>query len=521
MGLGQQASFGVKGTPEGDVTVWRGVPYAAPPVGPGRFRPPGALQPWVGARPAADFGPSSLSTDVPGLVLPSGDDMLPEDEDCLYLNVWSPVAPGDLRPVLVWIHGGYFVFGSGSNYDGAGLAAHGDVVVVTINYRLGPWGFLDVPTVAGPLFEGGVNVGLLDQVAALRWVQENISAFGGDPDRVTVIGQASGAMSIGALLAMPAAAGLFQRAILQSGGAERVQSRWRSRSVVVRLLDAIGLDYREAVKLQELPADDIRAAASTVMETAADGELEGEPYLPVVDGHVLPRHPLAALADGAARQIPLLISYCKEEANLFLAISPGETEGLVQAKERCARAWFGEVAWKRLVEVYQATASSPDQGRSDLLTALMFGVPAVRTAEAHQRAGGQVWMMRFDHTLSTAPFDQLGPCHGADLPFTWMDLNDSQEEDEANPVDPEDRRVATTLQDVLLAFARDGDPAAARVPAWPCYEPEHRAVMKIGPTSSLEHDPGGQARQAWDGLPLPLTLNLRRPSRSAPRRARR
>lgn len=507
--------------------MWRGVPFAAPPIGASRFRPPRPPDPWDGARSATAFGPSSISTEVPGLILPSGDDARPESEDCLYLNVWSPLSGQSARPVLVWIHGGAFVFGSGSNYDGAWLAEHGDVVIVTINYRLGPWGFLDLATIGGPTFEGAVNVGLLDQVAALQWVKSNISAFGGDAGRVTVIGQASGATCIGALLAMPAAAGLFQRAILQSGAADRVQHRWRSRAVALRLLDTLGVDCRETSRLQDLPVDTLRRAAGRVVQQSADPELEGEPFLPVVDGTVLPRHPLAGLIAGSASNVPLLLSVCQQEANLFLTIS----EGYVEAKEQHARAWFGDVAWERLIEMYQvshvdqetgsngvAPGLAAAKGRSDLLTALMFGIPAIRTAEAHHQAGGEVWLMRFDHTPGQPPLDQLGPCHGADLPFTWMDFTDPDDEAFPGLATAEDREVAKTWQDAILAFARAGDPGTEDLPDWPSYRPDRRAVMSISPDSSLEVDPFAEQRRAWQGLPLPQTLNLRRASRSTVRR---
>ncbi len=524
MAAGRQSKFGVKGARQGKVTVWRGVPYAAAPRGAGRFQPPEPPPPWDGPRTATELGPSSISTEVPGLVLPSGAGVQPESEDCLYLNVWAPRSRAKGRPVLVWLHGGAFVFGSGSNFDGSWLATRGDTVVVTINYRLGPWGFLDLAAAGGAGYEAAVNVGLLDQVAALRWVQDNIEAFGGDPSRVTVIGQASGASCVGALLAMPAANGLFHRAVMQSGAADKVQSRWRSRAVVVRMLNGLGVDYRDVAQLQDLPVAALRAAAGTLMRDADDAELEGEPFLPVVDGTVLPGHPLAGLMAGASAAVPLLISTCQQEANLYLAISP---EGFIKAKELRARAWFGDVAWERLTATYQKGATSTDRGRADLLTDLLFGLPAVRTAEAHHRGGGRSWMMRFDHTPGQVPFDQLGPCHGADLPFTWLDFTGPPEAAFPGLSSKADRVVAETLQDVILTFARTGDPGTAALPAWPSYQPGRRAVMSIKSRSSLDLDPAVERRRAWDGLPLFQTLNLRRASRSgaaapaAPRTGRR
>jgi para-nitrobenzyl esterase len=487
------------------------VPYADAPEGPRRFQPPQPSPPWDGPRTAIEFGPSSISTDVPGLVLPSGSGVVPESEDCLYLNVWSPRARGKPRPVLVWLHGGAFVFGSGSNFDGAWLANRGDAVVVTINYRLGPWGFLDLAAIGGTGLDQSVNVGMLDQVAALQWVSDNIEAFGGDPDRVTVIGQASGATCVGALLAMPAAAGLFHRAVMQSGAADRVQSRWRSRSVVVRVLNSLGVDYREVSKLQDLPVEAIKQAAGSLMRDSDDAELEGEPFLPVVDGTVLPGHPMAGLVSGASSQVPLLISTCQQEANLYLAISP---EGFIKAKELRARAWFGDVAWERLVRTYEK-GSPPDRGRADLLTDLLFGIPAVRTAEAHHRGGGRTWIMRFDHTPGQVPFDQLGPCHGADLPFTWLDFTGPTEGAFPGLSTNADRTVAELLQDVILNFARLGDPGIPALPAWPSYQPGRRAVMSIQSRAALDMDPAPERRRAWDALPLPQTLNVRRSSSPA------
>jgi para-nitrobenzyl esterase len=508
VGSGRQSKFGVKGSRQGKVTVWRGVPYASAPEGPRRFQPPQPSPPWDGPRNATDFGPSSISTDVPGLVLPSGSGVVPESEDCLYLNVWSPRTRGKARPVLVWLHGGAFVFGSGSNFDGAWLANRGDAVIVTINYRLGPWGFLDLAATGGAGLEGSVNVGMLDQVAALQWVSDNIEAFGGDPNRVTVIGQASGATCVGALLAMPAAAGLFHRAVMQSGAADRVQSRWRSRAVVVRMLNSLGVDYREVSELRELSVDAIREAAGSLMRDSDDAEFEGEPFLPVVDGTVLPGHPMAGLVSGASSQIPLLISTCQQEANLYLAISP---EGYIKAKELRARAWFGDVAWERLIRTYQK-GFPQDRGRADLLTDLLFGIPAVRTAEAHNRGGGRSWIMRFDHTPGQVPFDQLGPCHGADLPFTWLDFTGPTEGAFPGLSTNADRTVAELLQDVILNFARVGDPGTAALPAWPAYQPGRRAIMSIQSRPALELDPAAERRRAWDALPLPQTLNVRRSS---------
>jgi para-nitrobenzyl esterase len=270
-------------------------------------------------------------------------------------------------------------------------------------------------------------------------------------------------------------------------------------------------------QLQGLAIEVIRDAAASLMRDSDDAELEGEPFLPVVDGTVLPGHPMAGLVAGASAQVPLLISTCQHEANLFLAISP---EGFIKAKELRARAWFGDVAWERLIRTYQKGAPTPDRGRADLLTDLMFGIPALRTAEAHHRGGGRSWVMRFDHTPGQAPFDQLGPCHGADLPFTWLDFTGPTEAAFPGLSTNADRTVAEMLQDVILTFARTGDPGTPALPAWPSYQPGRRAVMALQSRSALELDPAAERRRSWDALPLPQTLNVRRspaPSRPTPR----
>jgi para-nitrobenzyl esterase len=229
---------------------------------------------------------------------------------------------------------------------------------------------------------------------------------------------------------------------------------------------------------------------------------------------VLPGHPLAGLMAGASSEVPLLLSTCQQEANLYLAISP---EGFIKAKELRARAWFGDVAWERLIRTYQKGVATGDRSRADLLTDLLFGMPAIRTAEAHHRGGGRTWVMRFDHTPGQVPFDQLGPCHGADLPFTWLDFTGPPEAAFPGLSTTADRVVAETLQDVILTFARTGDPGTPVLPAWPSYQPGRRAVMSIQPRSTLELDPAAERRRAWDGLPLFQTLNLRRSSRPTPR----
>ncbi|MBL7626378.1 carboxylesterase family protein [Frankia sp. CN6] len=474
--------------------VWRGVPYAAAPVGTLRFRAPRPPAPWAGERDCSVFGPTSPQLRAPGLRAPARRGRAPRgSEDCLYLNVWSPGPGGPPRPVLVWIHGGGFVSGAGSSFDGARLAARGDVVVVTANYRLGPFGHLALaqPGPGGADEAGGANLALLDQIAVLRWVRSAAAAFGGDPGRVTLFGESAGAMCVGALLAAPAARGLFHRAVLQSGAVQHVRDRAAGARARRRVVDLLGRRPAEAST-----AELVRAGEALLAETTGPGDVPGatpgaepgaEPFLPTVDGVVLPEAPMAAIAAGSCREVPLLVTWCRDEVNLFLALAP---EVIPPALEARARAALGARRWGELLALYAADRGDPAAGRSALLTDAMFGLPAIRLADAAHAAGGPVWTLRFDHVPADDP---RGVMHGADLPLTWGRA------DAAGP----HGHVAALWQDALLAFARDGDPSTEGLPAWPRYDPDRQPTLLFGATPRVVDHPGGRCHEAWAGLPLP------------------
>ncbi len=377
----------VRGRAEGGLAVFRGLPYARPPVGPLRFAPPEPADAWTGTRDCARFGPSaSQNGALIGPVMSLG--IGRTGEDCLYLNVWTPAADRGRRPVMVWIHGGAFVLGSGSQmlYNGAALARRGDVVVVTINYRLGALGFLRLRERFGGRLPATGNEGLLDQIAALEWVRDEIEAFGGDPDRVTIFGESAGAMSCATLLAVPRARGLFHRAILQSGAANFVWPREVAARVADHVLDELGVTSAEALRrlaperilevqrrffgdlllgedhvLGNLSpagqrvagamflgltlaqrrfgriavpiarglADLLRqrgrrraAGAPSSMAPLRPLRTRGLPFQPVMDGELLPVDPLAAITAGAARDVPLLIGTNRDESKLFAPLDP-------------------------------------------------------------------------------------------------------------------------------------------------------------------------------------------------------
>jgi para-nitrobenzyl esterase len=479
----------LRGTTDGPVQVWRGIPFAKPPVGPLRFRPPEPVEAWDGVRDAAQFGPIACQLDLPGFP-PSADH---GEEDCLYLNVWSPAADDCRRPVLVWLHGGGFFKGAGTSHNGRSLAAVYDVVVVTLNYRLGPWGFLYLGDLA-PVFNDSANLGLLDQVAALRWVQNNIAAFGGDPGCVTLFGESSGAMSIGTLLTMPAAYGLFHRAILHSGAPRRTRTRAEARIVAERFTAALKLEAAEVETLRHLPTDVLRAAGQILINQPGDTVLGMESFLPIIDGKIVSRQPTEGIADGCAVDVPLLLSVCRDEMMLFRRAA----DHVLRDKAMRAAAIVGAAAWSHLEDTYQRETPAGRDPYVDLLTDTAFGIPAIRLAEAQASAGGQVWIERYDYISPNSWMKGLGAAHASDLQASWFD--------QSTPSDvsrQDDAFVARARQDAIVSLARSGVPRSDLLPTWRSYSPSDRAVMRLDLEPMLLVDPDAARRRAWDGLPLP------------------
>ena len=319
----------IEGTEEDGLCVFRGVPFAAPPVGALRFRAPQPVEPWEGVREAKSFGPIALQAANPMLeaLLPPPDPVQPQSEDCLYLNLWTPGVDGGSRPVMVWIHGGAFTIGSGSEnyYDGSNLVSRGDVVVVTINYRLGAFGFLNLPSL------GETNFGMRDQVAALRWVQENIASFGGDPGNVTIFGESAGGMSVGSQMASPEAAGLFHKAIPQSGACHNALTLEETEATGRRFCEKLGVEPDDVEALRAASAADVLAASVAVDPLAAadfDGDaasaLPEMPFQPVIDGSFLEKLPIEHVREGSAAGVATLVGSLDEEMKLMSAMGAQE-----------------------------------------------------------------------------------------------------------------------------------------------------------------------------------------------------
>jgi para-nitrobenzyl esterase len=494
------------GEEQGGLRVFKGVPFAAAPDGPRRWLAPETPASWSGVRDARHFGAVAPQNPVRNKALAAMIIEHAQSEDCLNLNVWTPGLDRARRPVMVWIHGGGFTIGSGSQeiYDGSVLARRGDTVVVTLNYRLGPLGFLRLNDVTHGQIPSSGNEGLLDQIAALQWVRGNIAEFGGDPDNVTIFGESAGGMSVGALLAMPSAHGLFHKAIAQSGSCDTVSSVARANLTAERVLAKLGVSADDADAIRALPIAQLLAGA-----LGADGKTPdrafGMAYQPVVDGTVIPRELIEMVAQGSAAGVAVMVGSNLEEWKLFSAMDP-EAQNADKAVllEHLSKRLTANFA-SSLIATYEsaratagASISAPEL-YSAIETDRVFRMPGVRLAEIHGRSERRVYNYIFTWR-SPAMGGLLGSCHALDLGFVFGTNHLAGMRLFAGDA-PAAEKLASEMQDAWLAFARNGDPSCESLGAWPGYTVARRATMLFGENSGVADAPFEQERRAWDGVP--------------------
>ncbi len=476
----------IRGRSRRGIALFAGIPYAAPPVGELRWAPPQPAPRWRGVRDATRFGLAAPQVAATGM---AGRLEVPWREDCLTLNVATPAADGGSRPVLVWIHGGAFRHGTSATpwYDGTSFAARGDVVVVSLNYRLGALGFCRLP--GEPT--SGLN-GILDQIAALEWVRDNISAFGGDPAQVTVAGESAGAFSVVTLLSMERSAGLFQRAIAQSGAGHHVLGASRAALVAESLLHE--LDAADIDEARQRSTVEVLAAQSRVEARAHEllSRVE-QPFYPSIDGDLLPARPVDLLAKGAGAEVALLTGTNADEMTLF-GLGATTEESLAPAM-----AHYVDPP-DELIALYRA--AHPEASAGQIAVALttdhVFRIPAIRAAEARWAHAGDTWMYLFDWK-SRAFGGFLGATHALEIPFTFATLDVPGVELFLGTKQPP-VRLSDAMHGAWTAFVRSGTPQTDVLPAWQPYDPGGRAVLRFADDIEVLADPPGAIREAWTGL---------------------
>jgi para-nitrobenzyl esterase len=505
------AAGNVQGLVEGGIAAYKGIPYGTPPTGTHRFQPPRPAPAWDHVLDGTAFGaPAMQLYDRPlngtelslqlATVFPTHTEKKIDNEDCLFLNVWTPALSRDepgKRPVLVWLHGGGYAYGSGAwpIYDGASLARKGDVVVVTVNHRLNLFGYLYLAELLGPDYADSGNAGMLDLVLALEWVRDNVARFGGDPDNVTIMGESGGGSKVSHLMAMPAAAGLFHKAIVQSGpgltGVPAAAAADTTRAVVTEL----GLDPadREAVRaaLTTLPAQALIDAAAAA-QARAGGGFGGLRLAPVVDGRTLPRHPFVPDAPEQSRNVPLLIGWNKDEMTLFNVAAPW----FGSLTDEALPGLFDQLAGDRgdaLLDIYRRLY--PDYSPTYLYNAAMgdsrMFVGSALLAERHAAQGAPTYMYQlvWETPVGGGVFKST---HTLEIPFMFNNVDKAA----AFTGDgPEARALEAQMSDAWIAFARTDDPNAEGLPEWPRYDAEGRATLRFDVESRVVDDPLGEVRE--------------------------
>jgi para-nitrobenzyl esterase len=468
--------------------------YAAPPVGANRFRDPQPLGQWDGVWDATSMGAPCMQMYTPSgpnttdttrrfqSIFPTAGEAKIDNEDCLFLNVWTPHADTGKRAVMVWFHGGGYAYGSGGwpVYNGRNLAAKGDVVVVTVNHRLNAFGYTFLGD-ADPAFAHSGNAGNLDLIAALRWVHDNIAAFGGDPANVTIMGESGGGSKVSHLLATPAADGLFEKAIIQSGPAVTSGKKADAAKLSSDLMAKLGVNT--VAELQAVPAETLLEAARAVLPPS--GGFGGPNFGPIVDGVVLKRDPFAEGAPAQSRDVPVMIGYNKDEMTLFTA----------------SQAWFGRLDaagldtmggmmgpdTARVIQYLKAAKpqENPTYVANEALT-WRFASGSYTIADAIAKAGGApvyVYKLTWETPVAGGIFRTP---HTLDMPFMFANAGTSAA---LVGTGEAPKKMEAMMSDAWLAFAKTGKPASPLLPTWPAYTLKDRAVMEFDITPKVVDDP--------------------------------
>ena len=479
----------IKGYTENNLHIFKGIPYAEPPIGDLRFIPPQVKKPWNGVLETTEFGPCAFQgytalEDITGK-------LQPESEDCLTLNIWTPAIDDKKRPVMFWIHGGAYIFGGSRSpaYDGTSLALRGDIVIVTINYRLGAFGLLYIPEITA-------NVGLLDQVLALKWVNENIAKFGGDPDNITIFGESAGAYSVITLTAMPAANGLFRRIIAQS--MPIISSKVNKRSTK-QLMNLVGIKKVDIDALRKIAPEEIIKAQN---EISKGGALV---FSPIIDGKIISAHPLAVMKEGKCKNIDLIMGTNLHEAKLFTSLNPALR---TLNDEKAIVFYLGSIGInsenaRNIINVYKEAragilSNEPKELLDSIVTDIMFRVPTLQILEAQSKYQPNTYnyLFTWETSISNGIF---GACHALELPFVFNTFEDPGMKALAgNSTNTES--LCENMMNAWLSFAHNGNPNHDGIPNWPTYDKKSRTTLIFGKEIKTANELFERERKAWEGI---------------------
>lgn len=483
----------LRGGFENGVCVWRGIRYAKAPVGNLRFKNPVPVEPWRGVKDATEFGAAA-----PQVKNPLGGDVT-QNEDCLFLNIWSPAADGKKRPVMFWIHGGGFAIGSGASplYNGTNLAKRGDVVVVTINYRLGPLGFLYFNDIAPGNHDFENNLGIKDQIAALKWVKENIAAFGGDPDMVTIFGESAGGTSVETLLAAHDAKGLYRRAIVESGPPSILWTPAIATELTKKFLAFAGIKADSLQKLKTLPVDSIKSAEEKLLKFMIADYTKAKVLSPTIDGELLTRDIFSSVCKEQCDRVDLMIGTNKNEANLFarkkLNMVPRDTAGL----NKYFTVWSTENE-KKVTSSYKDYPHK--KGILALVTDAMFRIPSLRLAEEQMNIA-PVYVYRFEWAAPILKMAGAGSFHGLEIPFVFANVDSGMGKIlKLIATKKLINRLSGEMQQCWINFARYGNPNGTGKEEWKMYDATNRVTMIFNKKTKPVNDPDAAQRKAWEGV---------------------
>lgn len=512
-GIAQTTQGKVRGFTHKEMFVFRGIPYGAPTSGAGRLMPPAKPAAWSGVRSALAYGfaspqipPEHWDKDEVAFVYEWNPGA--QGEDCLRLNVWTPSLDNRKRAVMVWLHGGGFSVGSANEmnvYDGENLARH-DVVVVSLNHRLGAVGFLDLSSLGGEKYASSANVGLLDIIAALEWVRDNIANFGGDPENVTIFGQSGGGGKVNALLAMPRAKGLFHKAIVQSGSMRRMLTPDFSARLADAVLKEAGITKARLEDLHNMPFDRLIASAAVAAKKVYPAIDYARPFdfgrhcelnawAPTVDGSILPEHPFWTSAPGATAGVPLIVGSTLTEFGVPYG-DPEFKEGTFEKFGGYINKGHGPEHGKRILDALRR--GHPGASAAKVFTIwCSSGVrhAAVRQAALKAAQGGAPAYLYWFAWDSPIFGGRLHSFHCCDLPFVF-DNTDRCDHMTSGGAEP--RALAARISSAWVQFARTGNPNHSGLPQWPAFDPAKRPTMIFDKTCAVENDPDGEELRALE-----------------------